>query len=258
VADQTTRSARLRVLLITVVALAAFGAFLWVRGKRGGFGNDTIYFGKIDQAKRSDLQSPQTASRPATSPALSPVQPVGPAIPTPAQTPVPLNAEETPPLENNRGAAKNAILAGSFVGTLNLIIPVVGVRPDQLLDTFTDARSEGRVHDAIDIPAPAGTPVVAAADGEIIKLFQSERGGTTIYQLSNDKKLVFYYAHLQRYADGQVAGKFVKQGEVIAYVGDTGNAGAGNFQLHFSVSVIADPKRYWEGTNINPYPLLRK
>ena len=257
--DQTTRSARLRVLLITAVALAAFGAFLWVRGKRGGFSNDTINFSKIDQANSSALQTPQPASGPSMSPTLSPVSPVGSATATPAQTPAPLNAEGTPPpLENNQAATKDVTLAGSFVGTLKLIIPVVGVRPDQLLDTFTDARSEGRVHDAIDIPAPAGTPVVAAAEGEIIKLFQSERGGTTIYQLSPDKKLVFYYAHLQRYADGLAAGKFVKQGEVIAYVGDTGNAGVGNFHLHFSISVIADPRRYWEGANINPYPLLHK
>lgn len=149
-------------------------------------------------------------------------------------------------------------LTNSFVGKLKLIIPVAGMKPQQLLDTFTDARSEGRVHDAIDIPAPAGTPVLAAADGEIVKLFQSERGGTTIYQLSTDKRLIFYYAHLQRYADGLVQGKFVKQGEVIAYVGDTGNAGAGNYHLHFSISIVADPKRYWEGTNINPYPLLRQ
>ena len=146
--------------------------------------------------------------------------------------------------------------ANSFVGSLKLIVPVAGVRPEQLLDTFADARSEGRVHDAIDIPAAAGTPVVAAADGEIVKLFQSDRGGTTIYQLSTDRKLIFYYAHLQRYADGLVAGKIVRQGEVIAYVGDTGNAGTGNFHLHFSIAIVADPKRYWEGTNINPYPLL--
>ena len=131
-----------------------------------------------------------------------------------------------------------------------------GVRPEQLRDTFDEARSEGRVHDAIDIPAPAGTPVLAAADGEIIKLFQSERGGTTIYQLSTDKKLVFYYAHLQRYADNIYQGKLARQGEAIAYVGDTGNAGAGNYHLHFSIAIVADPKRYWEGVNINPYPLL--
>ncbi len=99
---------------------------------------------------------------------------------------------------------------------------------------------------------------MAAADGQIIKLFQSERGGTTIYQLSTDKKLVFYYAHLQGYAEGLTVGKFVRQGETIAFVGDTGNAGAGNFHLHFSIALVADPKRYWEGSNINPYPLLRK
>jgi len=145
----------------------------------------------------------------------------------------------------------------SFVGRVDLIVPVAGVRPDQLLDTFDDARAEGRVHDAIDIAAPAGTPVIAAASGRILKLFQSERGGTTIYQLSADERTVYYYAHLQGYADGLAEGKVVRQGEVVAYVGDTGNAGAGNYHLHFSIAAVSDPKRYWEGTNINPYPLLR-
>jgi murein DD-endopeptidase MepM/ murein hydrolase activator NlpD len=148
--------------------------------------------------------------------------------------------------------------ATSYTGTLDLIIPVSGVRADQLLDTFSDARSEGRTHDAIDIPAAAGTPVLAAADGEIIKLFLSERGGTTVYQLSVDKKLVFYYAHLRGYADGLIEGRYVHRGDVIAYVGDSGNAGPGNYHLHFSIATISDPKRYWEGTNINPYPLLHR
>ena len=137
-----------------------------------------------------------------------------------------------------------------------LIIPVAGVRPDQLLDTYSDSRSEGRSHDAIDIMAPAETPVLAAADGAIQKLWQSERGGTAIYQASADQKMIFYYAHLSRYADGLTEGKQVRQGEVIAYVGDTGNAGTGNYHLHFSIAIVSDPKRYWEGTNINPYPLL--
>jgi murein DD-endopeptidase MepM/ murein hydrolase activator NlpD len=139
-----------------------------------------------------------------------------------------------------------------------LIIPVAGVRPDQLIDTFTASRSEGRAHEAIDIMAPAETPVLAAADGQIQKLWQSELGGISIYQLSGDQKLIFYYAHLARYADGLTEGKQVRQGDVIAYVGDTGNAGAGNYHLHFSIAVVSDPKRSWEGTNINPYPLLRK
>jgi len=148
-------------------------------------------------------------------------------------------------------------ITSSFVGQADLIIPVAGVRPEQLLDTFSDARSEGRSHDAIDIPAAAETPVLAAADGKILKLFQSERGGTTIYQLSSNQELVFYYAHLSRYADGLVEGDAVRRGQVIAYVGDTGNAGAGNYHLHFSIAAVSDPKHYSEGTNINPYPLLQ-
>ena len=139
-----------------------------------------------------------------------------------------------------------------------LIIPVAGVRADQLLDTFSAARGEGRVHDAIDIAAPQGTPVLAAAAGKILKLFQSKAGGTTIYQLSSDEKFIYYYAHLDRYAEGLQEGRIVTQGETIAYVGDTGNAGAGNYHLHFSIATTSDPKRWWEGVNINPYPLLRK
>jgi peptidoglycan LD-endopeptidase LytH len=139
-----------------------------------------------------------------------------------------------------------------------LIVPVAGVRPDQLRDTFSESRSEGRIHDAIDIPAARGTPVIAAADGPIVKLFQSERGGTTIYQVSTDGKFVYYYAHLDRYAEGLIEGHFARQGETIAYVGDTGNAGAGNYHLHFSIAEISNPKDFWHGVNINPYPLLRK
>ena len=168
-----------------------------------------------------------------------------PTSPVAVGTPLPPEPEPSPSPES-----------ANFVGQVSLIVPVAGVRPDQLIDTFDDARSEGRVHDAIDIMAPAGTPVIAATAGKILKLFQSERGGTTIYQLSTNEKTVYYYAHLQSYADGLAEGKVVRQGETIAYVGDTGNAGAGNYHLHFSIAAVSDPKRYWEGTNINPYPLL--
>jgi peptidoglycan LD-endopeptidase LytH len=180
--------------------------------------------------------------------------------PTPSPSPLPAASREVPqdPGLSSTPVAPAEQPGDSFVGQVNLVIPVLGVKPEQLLDTFADARSEGRSHDAIDIAAPAGTPVVAASEGEIVKLFQSDKGGTTIYQLSPDKKLVFYYAHLQRYADGVLEGKYVRQGEVIGYVGDTGNAGAGNYHLHFSIATITDPKRHWDGININPYPLLKK
>ena len=166
--------------------------------------------------------------------------------PSPAQMPSPANSPT--PVSTPTAPAR----AG------NLIIPVAGVKPDQLQDTFTAARSEGHTHDAIDIIAPKGTPVLAAADGPIIKLFFSKPGGITIYQLGTDNRTIYYYAHLDHYADGLTEGHFARQGETIAYVGDTGNAGPGNYHLHFSISLVQDPKRYWDGVNINPYPLLKK
>ena len=178
--------------------------------------------------------------------------PALPSIDLPPTAPIALGTP-LPPTESPSPTPETA----NFVGRMDLIVPVAGVRPDQLQDTFADARSEGRSHDAIDIIAPAETPVLAAADGKILKLSQSDRGGTTIYQLTSNQELVFYYAHLSHYAEGLTEGSLVKQGEVIAYVGDTGNAGAGNYHLHFSIGVVSDPKRYWEGTNINPYPLLQ-
>lgn len=141
--------------------------------------------------------------------------------------------------------------------TPGLMIPVAGVKPEQLLDTFSDSRSEGRSHDSIDIMAPAGTPVLAATTGELIKFFDSERGGITIYQLTEDRRFLLYYAHLQRRADGLAVGMKVTKGTTIGYVGDTGNAGPGNNHLHFSIAIVTDPKRTWEGTNINPYPILK-
>ena len=138
-----------------------------------------------------------------------------------------------------------------------LMIPVVGIKREQLQDTFNDARSSGRVHNAIDIIAPAGTPVVAVADGEIAKFFDSERGGTTIYQYSADRRYVYYYAHLQKRADTIKEKDFVKRGTIVGYVGDTGNSGAGNFHLHFTITTIAAGQSYWEGTDVNPYPLLK-
>lgn len=194
------------------------------------------------------------------------------SIPTPespAPTPVPIASPtsttatgvsgEVPPQDEPSPADKAAQPSvPTAEASLKLIIPVAGIKANQLRDTFSEARSEGRVHNAIDIIAPRGAQVLAATDGKIVKLFNSERGGITIYQLSQDQKLVFYYAHLERYADGLSEGKVAKQGEVIGYVGDTGNAGAGNYHLHFALWGVTDPKRYWDGANINPYPLLRE
>ncbi|WP_420129820.1 M23 family metallopeptidase [Longimicrobium sp.] len=160
----------------------------------------------------------------------------------------------------NRPAAEESheavIEPGVLAPGASLLIPVRGIRPDQLRDSYADARSGGRVHNAIDIMAPGGTPVLAAADGTIHRLRTGGLGGVTIYQIGTDGRTMYYYAHLQRYAAGIRDGLPVRRGQVIAYVGDTGNAGAGNYHLHFSVGRLPDPQRYWDSENVNPYPLL--
>src|SRR5690606_13583710 len=137
-----------------------------------------------------------------------------------------------------------------------LAMPVAGVRPEGLVDTFDAARGEGREHDALDILAPRGTPVLAAAAGRVLRLFTSVRGGLTIYQLGADGRTVYYYAHLDGYAEGLANGQALARGQVIGYVGDSGNAAPGNTHLHFAMWRIADPADFWEGEPINPYPLL--
>lgn len=190
-------------------------------------------------------------------------------LPSPVSIPFEANdnlppAPESAPPNNSTGNAEGntardvpkAEIPANSAG--KLMIPVIGVKPEDLQDTYSQSRSGGRVHNAIDIMAPGGTPVVAAGDGEIVKFFDSKLGGITIYQLSADKKYIYYYAHLQRRADNLQEKTFVKQGTVIGYVGDTGNSGAGNYHLHFTITVPNDPNRYWDGTDINPYPLLKE
>jgi murein DD-endopeptidase MepM/ murein hydrolase activator NlpD len=143
------------------------------------------------------------------------------------------------------------------VSPSGLAIPVVGVNPGQLTDTFTQARANGRRHDAIDIMAAEGTPVIAAADGTIEKLFYSNGGGgITIYERSPDQKWMYYYAHLQGYAPGLAEGQQVKRGQVIARVDHTGDAVASAPHLHFAINTMAPGERWWQGTPINPYPVL--
>lgn len=187
-------------------------------------------------------------------------------VPLPSPVSMPFEANNMPPLpaapvaNNNSGSAAPNVPSASIPENASgkLMIPVIGVKPADLQDTYTQSRSGNRVHNAIDIMAPGGTPVVAAGDGEIVKFFDSDLGGITIYQLSADKKYIYYYAHLQRRADNLKEKDFVRQGTVIGYVGDTGNSGAGNYHLHFTVTVPTDPKRFWDGTDINPYPLLKE
>ncbi len=140
-----------------------------------------------------------------------------------------------------------------------LLIPVQGVAASALHDDWAEPRGGGtREHHAIDIMAARGTPVLAAADGRIEKLFQSRLGGTTIYERSADGGAVFYYAHLDHYAPTLVEGQAVHAGQEIAAVGSTGDADAGAPHLHFEIHRMAPGERWWQGTEIDPYPVLAK
>lgn len=139
-----------------------------------------------------------------------------------------------------------------------LIVPVAGVRRQELRDSFGAARSGGRAHLGIDIMAREGTPVLAAANGVVVKRDSSGLGGISLYQRDLDGATIYFYAHLSRYRTGIKEGDLVRQGEVIAYVGHTGNAQASAPHLHFGVFTVTDPNRWWHGRDLNPYPLLTR
>ena len=136
-----------------------------------------------------------------------------------------------------------------------LIIPVEGVRARQLSDTWGQSRGGGaREHHAIDIMAARGTPVLAAASGTVEKIFESVNGGHTIYVRTRDGRTIHYYAHLDSYLVAEK--QAVRQGERIATVGNSGSAAGGAPHLHFEIKRMQPGEGWWQGENINPYPLL--
>ena len=235
-------------LLVTGLLIGAAG-YLWLYGPK------TVSTGtEINQAlaqaagapehapaAQSEVQPPVSSAAPAPTPP-SPVAPTAEAShEAPAPAPPPAPASATPSAPGSEGA---------------LLLPVQGLSRADLHDTFTDARSEGRVHDAIDIMAATGTPVLAVADGTVEKLFDSKRGGLTIYQFEPSGRYAYYYAHLQRYADGLAEKQAIKRGQVIGYVGSTGNANPAAPHLHFAIFRLGPERRWWEGEALNPYPVL--
>jgi murein DD-endopeptidase MepM/ murein hydrolase activator NlpD len=200
---------------------------------------------------------------PATVPIATPVAPAPSARPAPAATtedgraadarpPAP-TAQGTGPLDASSPAPAPAPTGPAPTG---LLLPVAGIGAAQLTDTFDDSRDGTRRHDALDIMAPRGTPVLAASDGKLVKLFTSVRGGLTLYEFDPTGTWAYYYAHLDRYAPGIVEGQMLKRGQVIGYVGSTGDASEDAPHLHFAVTVLGPEKQWWKGTPINPYPLL--
>jgi murein DD-endopeptidase MepM/ murein hydrolase activator NlpD len=174
----------------------------------------------------------------------------------------PTKKEESSPVAPppNAVAPPPPVAAGMEVEELrsrDLMLPVQGLKREQLQDTFNETRGSSRKHEALDILAPRNTPVCAVEDGTVAKLFFSDAGGITIYQFDPTTNYAYYYAHLERYADGLKEGDQLKRGQIIGYVGTTGNAPRDTPHLHFAIFKLTSDKHWWQGTPIDPYSVLR-
>jgi len=147
-------------------------------------------------------------------------------------------------------------MIGDSAAPRPMIIPVAGVDRSAMRDMFNEVRGNHR-HEAIDILAPRGTPVIAADDGVVRKLFTSAAGGLTVYEFDPDQRYCYYYAHLDAYAQGLHEGQLLHRGDILGYVGTTGNAPKDTPHLHFALIRLDPDRRWWKGTYVNPYPLLR-
>lgn len=191
--------------------------------------------------------------------ALRAVVPVGPLKIASGAVDEPPNAvvEVPAPTSGHNGIIPPNAPEARALAARNLTIPVTGVSADKLVRSYHDSRSGGREHEALDILAPRNTPVVAVEDGTIAKLFFSKAGGITVYQFDPSAEYSYYYAHLERYADGLKEGDTVHRGQVIGYVGTSGNAPKDSPHLHFAVFRLTPDKHWWEGTPIDPYDILK-
>jgi murein DD-endopeptidase MepM/ murein hydrolase activator NlpD len=186
----------------------------------------------------------------ACGPAIRPLGPIAPVRAPAAELPEP-PAESPPP------AAPLALSDEEYLHARSLMVPVDGVRPEKVADTYWQDRDGGaRTHQAVDILAKRGTPVLSADSGTVLRLTRNTLGGITIYATDPEKRFVFYYAHLDHYAAGLFEGKEVAQGEVIGYVGTTGNAPKNTPHLHFQVMRFVDARQWWNGPPVDPRPFL--
>jgi murein DD-endopeptidase MepM/ murein hydrolase activator NlpD len=146
--------------------------------------------------------------------------------------------------------------AVNYILARGMAIPVAGMTMARLADTFDEGRSSGRVHRALDILAPRGTPVVAADSGRVLRMSLNSLGGNTIYATDPLGRVVYYYAHLDAYRVGLAQGATIARGDTLGFVGTTGNAPKDTPHLHFQVMRMPPDGKYWDGEPINPYPLF--
>jgi murein DD-endopeptidase MepM/ murein hydrolase activator NlpD len=199
------------------------------------------------------LQGFDPTAPPGSSAAADPAPLHDPAEPRAVQRPGE-QGEPTPVATTGSAANAEAI---EELRDRDLEIPVEGVEAGDLRDTFSDARGSGRAHEALDIMAPRDTPVHAVDNGVIQKLFTSKAGGLTIYQFDSSSTFTYYYAHLDRYAPDLREGQRVRRGDVVGYVGSTGNASPNAPHLHFGIFRLTPERQWWKGEPINPYPVLK-
>lgn len=194
---------------------------------------------------------------PALLPPAAGPNPVTAALPGAPVVPTDLTEADLPlrptPQEMPIAAAP---VSGADAAAGKLLIPVEGVKLAQLSDNFNQPRGKERRHEALDIMAPKGTRVIAAADGKVVKLFNSKPGGLTVYQFDPTGKYAYYYAHLDRYAEGIKEGNVLKRGDLVGYVGSTGDASPSAPHLHFAVVELTPAKEWWKGTSVNPFPMM--
>ncbi|MBA4072861.1 MAG: metalloendopeptidase [Gemmatimonas sp.] len=183
------------------------------------------------------------------------IRPLGLLVPVhAAQAELPEPPSESPPPE-----APLALTDEEYLTERGLMVPVEGVSPEKVPDTYWQARDGGaRTHQALDILAKRGTPVLSVDSGTVLRLSRSTLGGITIYTTDPARRFVFYYAHLDRYAEGLREGKAIAQGEVIGYVGSTGNAPKNTPHLHFQVMRFVDERTWWNGPPLDPRPFLAR
>ena len=173
----------------------------------------------------------------------------------PLSVPAPSQLPDTPPVPSPAAPPPlPAVL--NRVASPSLGMPVAGVDPHKLRSNFSQMRG-GHLHEALDIMAPRGTEVRAVAEGNVVKLFTSKPGGLTVYQFDGSRSWCYYYAHLDHYAVGLKEGMLLRKGDVLGYVGSTGDASPDAPHLHFAVFQLGPEKHWWQGTAVDPLPLLQ-
>jgi murein DD-endopeptidase MepM/ murein hydrolase activator NlpD len=232
-----------------LLGVAVIGMLAWIAAGPDKAADDPARMAVPPSARAPDLSGEPLDTPPVDTPPLEPavppevMAPIAAPIAAGTSPPVIVAPTETIPSMRDPDAPRP------------MIVPVAGVDRSAMRDMFDEVRGNRR-HEAIDILAPRGTPVIATDDGVVKKLFTSKPGGLTVYEFDPDQRFCYYYAHLDRYAAGLHEGQVLRRGEVLGYVGTTGNAPKDTPHLHFALIRLDAERRWWKGTYVNPYPLL--